>query len=72
MGQAGGNRHLAGDFFLVVIGGGGAVVDPAQALVRTRGVQHGGNQGGFAGMPVSNHRNIADVRAFVDFHGFAP
>ena len=72
VGQAGGDRHLAGDFFLVVIGGGGAVVHAAQALVRARRVQHGGNQGGLACVSVSDDRNVADVRAFVNLHGFAP
>ena len=72
VGQAGGNRHLAGDFFLVVIGGRGAVVHAAQALVGARRVQHGGNQRGLACVSVPNHRNIPDIRAFVNLHGFAP
>ena len=72
VGQAGRNGHLAGDFFLVIIGGGGAVVHAAQALVRARRIQHGGNQRGLACVSVSNHRNVADVRAFVSLHGFAP
>jgi len=72
VGKAGGNGHLAGDFFLVVIGDRSAVVHAPQALVGARRIQHGGNQRGFACVSVSNHRYIPDVRAFVSLHRFAP
>ena len=36
VGEAGGNGHLARDFFFVVIGGGGAVIHAAHALVGAR------------------------------------
>ena len=42
--EAGGNRHLAGNFFFVVIGSRGAVVDAAQTLRGARGVKRGGDQ----------------------------
>src|SRR5581483_125135 len=35
------NRHLAGDLFFVVIGGGGAVINASQPLASAGGVQHG-------------------------------
>ena len=41
VGQSGRQRHLAGDFLVVVVRGSAAVVHAAQALVSARGVEHG-------------------------------
>ncbi len=69
VGQAGANRHLARNFFFVVIGGGRAIVHAAQARGCARGKQHGRDQRGFAGVPVAHHGNVANVCAFINFHG---
>ena len=65
-GNGGGDGHLAGDFFFVVVGDGGAVVHAAQLGRGAARVQHGGNQGGLARVRVPNHDEIADVLAFVN------
>ena len=72
IGQPRRNRHLAGDFFFVVIGGGAAVIHAAQALARARSVKHRRDQRRLAGVAVSDHRHIPHIRAFIDFHGLAP
>ena len=66
------DRHLARDFFVVVVGGRRAIVHPAQPLRGTGRLQHGGHQRGFPRPPVSNHGDITDVCPFVNFHGMTP
>ena len=66
------NRHLAGDFFFVVVGGGGAVVHASEARRGAGGIEHGGHQGSFAGMPVSDEGKVAEIGSFVHFHGLSP
>ena len=64
---AGRNRHLASDFLVVVVSGGRAVIDSAQALGGPSGVQHGRYQGRLAGVSVADHRDITDVCSRIDF-----
>ena len=72
VGQAAGERHLACDFLVVIVGSGGAIVHPAEPLGGAGGEQHGRDQRGLPGMSVPDHRDIPDIRALVNFHGFAP
>ena len=58
-GAAGGNSHLAGDFFFVVVGRGGAVVDAAEAGRGSGGAEHGGHQR-LSSMPVSSGQGCGD------------
>jgi len=70
--EAGPNRHLAGDFFLVVISSGGAVVHASEARRGPGGKEHGGHQSRFAGVPVSDKGKVAEIGSFVHFHGLSP
>src|SRR5205823_5263499 len=72
VGESGRQRHLAGNFLVVVIRGSAAVVHAAQPLRGPGGVQHGRDQGCLARVAMSNHCHITDVRAFVNFHGLTP
>ena len=67
-GGGGGDGHRPRDFFFVVIGDGGAFIDPAQALGGAGGEQHGRGEGGFAGVGVPDQGDVADVCAFVILH----
>ena len=49
-GGGGGDGHRARDFFFVVIGDGGAFIDPAEALGGAGGEKHGRGERGFARM----------------------
>ena len=71
-GDPGADRHLAGDFFLVVIGGRAAIVDPAHALGCARREKCSGDKRGFSSVPVTDQGYVADICAFVNFHGFTP
>src|SRR5579871_751787 len=66
------NRHLAGDFFVVIVGDCGAVIHPAGPLRSAGCLQHGRNQRSLAGFAVSYYRDIPDVCAFVSLHGITP
>ena len=72
VGKSGGNGHLAGDFFFVVIGDGGAVVHPAKPLGGSGGIKRGRDQRRLARMPVPDHRDIPYVGAFINLHWVYP
>src|ERR1044071_1975956 len=66
-GNGGGDGHLAGNFFFVMVGNRGAVVHAAQFGRCAAGIKHGGNQGSLARVRIPDHDKIADVLAFVNF-----
>ncbi len=67
-GERGGDGHLAGDLFFVVIGDGGAVIDASQARRGACGVKQGRNKRGFARVRVAYDGHVADVVTFVGLH----
>ena len=59
---------LAGDFFVVVVGDGGAVVDLSEPVDRA-GIEQGGRgQLGLSGSAVADQRDIPDIRRVIDLH----
>src|SRR5512141_517258 len=70
--QAGGDRHLAGDFFVVVIGGGRTVIDAAEARGGSRGKEHGGGERRLARVAVAYQRDIPYVFAGIGFQVGSP
>ena len=71
-GQAGRDRHLAGNLFLVVIGSGSAVVHAPETLRGAGRLEHGGHQGGLPGMSMPDQGKVAEIGSFVNFHGLSP
>ena len=72
VGHAGRDGHLAGDFFVVVVGRRGAVINAAEPLGRPRGIKHGRDQRGFARLAVPDQNHVTYVCAVVNFHGLTP
>ena len=72
VGQTRRNRHLPRNLFVVVVGGSAAIINAAHPLARAGGVQHGRDEGGLSRVPVPHHGYITDIRAFINFHEFAP
>ena len=68
VGEAGLQADLPLDLVGVEIGGGGAVVHPAEAVQGPHVVEHGGGQGGLAAAPVAHEGDVADARSVVDLH----
>ena len=60
VGEAGGERVLAGDLFVVEVGDGGAVVDPADAIDGAGGEEQGRHQLRLAASAVSDDSHVAD------------
>ena len=67
-GERGGDGHLPGDFFLVVVGDGGAVIDPAEPGRAAGGEEQGRDKRGFAGVGVADDSHVADILTFVGLH----
>ena len=68
VGEAGRERVLAGDFFVVVVGDRRPVVDFSEP-VDCAGIEQGGRgELGFAGSAVADQRDIPDVRRVIDLH----
>src|SRR5206468_650817 len=63
---------LPHNLFVVVVGGSAAIINAAHPLARAGGVQHGRDEGGLSRVPVPHHGYITDIRAFINFHEFAP
>ncbi len=68
VGQARGQRVLAGDLFLVEVGDRRPVVYLAKPVDRTRNEEHGRNQLGLAAPSVSDDSDVADGGGVVDLH----
>ena len=64
--NGGGDRHFSRDLFFIVIGNRGSFIHAAQPGRGAAGVQHGRDQGGFAGVGMANHDEISDIFAFVN------
>jgi hypothetical protein len=67
-GQRSRDRHLAGNFLLVIVGHGAAVIHPAQPGRAAGGVEKSGNKRGFAGMGVADYRHVAYILTIVGLH----
>ena len=68
VGEAGRERVLAGDFFVVVVGDGRAVVDLSEPVDRA-GIEQGGRgELGLSGTAVADQRDIPDIRRVIDLH----
>ena len=63
---------LAGDFFVVEVGDGGAVVDPAQPVHGAGGEEHGRDELGLAASAVADEGHVADGGGVVDLHRGIP
>ena len=68
----GGDGHGPRDLFFVVIGDGGAFIDPAEALGGAGGEKHRRGEGSFARMGMPDQGDVADVCAFVILHLWTP
>ena len=62
--------NAAGYFFFVIGGSGRAVFDTALGWGHLGGMQHGGDQGGFAAVRMPHYSHVADLTSRVGFHGF--
>ena len=72
IGEAGGERVLAGDFFFVEVGDRRAFVDFAEAVDHAGVDEDGRGELRFAGAAVTDERDIADAGGVVDLHRRAP
>jgi hypothetical protein len=68
IGEAGGERVLAGYLFFVEIGDGRSIVDPADAVDCARHEQHGGDQLCLAAASMTDDRDIAEAGGVIDLH----
>ena len=68
VGETGGECVLTGDFFVVEVGDGGAVVDLPDAVDRAGHEEHRGHQLCLAAPAVPDHRNVADAGRVIDLH----
>ena len=64
-----GERVFAGDFFVVVVGDGGAVVHLAEPVDHAGVEEHGRHQLCLAASPVTDDGHVADAGGVVDLHG---
>ena len=71
-GEAGRQRVLPGDFFVVVISDRRPIVDTPQAGRRSSGIEQGGDQLGLARSAVSDDSDVADTPRVVCLHGGYP
>src|SRR5438132_1206981 len=73
MSEAGGERVLAGDFFFVEVGHGGAFVHLAEPVDRAGGEEHRGDKLCLAASTMADHRDVPDGGGVVDLHkGYPP
>ena len=72
VGEAGGKGVLAGDFFFVEVGDGGAVVDAAETVHGAGGEQQRGEQLRLAGAAMTDQGDISQALSFIDLHGRWP
>ena len=72
VGEAGGEGVLAGDFFVVEVGDGGALVDPADAIDGAGGEEQGRHQLRLAASAMSDDSHVADAGGVVDLHRGIP
>jgi hypothetical protein len=68
VGEAGRQGVLAGDFFFIEVGDGGAVIDLAQPVHRACHEQHRRHQLSLSASAVSDDGHITDGRGVVDLH----
>src|SRR5581483_2452508 len=72
VGEAGRERVLAGDFFLVEVGDGGAFVDFAEAVHHAGIGEDGGGELRFSRTAVTDDGDVADAGGVVDLHNRWP
>src|SRR5436305_1980160 len=65
-GEASGDGHLPGNFFLIVVSNRGSVIHAAQLGSGACGVQHGRSQGRLSRVGMAHDNKIADILAFVN------
>ncbi len=72
VGEAGGERVLACDGFVVEIGNRGPFVNLPEAIDRPGRKQHGGDQLGLAASAMPDYSHVADAPGVVDLHRGIP
>src|SRR6185503_7319738 len=72
VGQARRERVLAGDFLVVEVGGGGAVVHLSEPVDRAGGEEQGGHELRLAGSAVPDEGDIAKTCGVVHLHRGTP
>ena len=71
-GDGSGNGDFAGDFLLVEIGDGVALIDAQQPVGRPRAEQHARGERRLAGIAVAHQTDVPDILALVDLHAWLP